>query len=210
MLAVGVVGTCAAPARQLVPGGERPLTPWWNRMSIFERTLWSLSRKAKVKAEARMEKLEFRFNDGGRAAAGFKGKTGDCVARSIAIATGVPYAEVYDALNELAKSERIGKRKKKISSARTGVYRQTSRKYIQSLGWKWVPTMTIGSGCGVHLRADELPRRRLIVKVSKHLTAVVDGVIHDTHDCSRDGERCVYGYWINPDEVTSELFPLAA
>lgn len=64
-----------------------------------------------------MEKLEIKFNDGGRAAAGFKGTARDCVARSIAIATGLPYCEVYDALNELAKSERIGKRKK-ISSAR--------------------------------------------------------------------------------------------
>jgi len=45
------------------------------------------------------------------------------------------------------------------------------------------------------LRADELPSGRLVVSVSKHLTAVVDGVIHDTHDCSRVEARCVYGYW---------------
>jgi len=25
---------------------------------------------------------------------------------------------------------------------------------------------------------------------------VIDGVLHDTHDCSRDGTRCVYGYWL--------------
>jgi hypothetical protein len=25
--------------------------------------------------------------------------------------------------------------------------------------------------------------------------AVVDGVIHDTSDCSREGTRFVYGYW---------------
>ena len=43
------------------------------------------------------------YDDGGRAAAGFKGTTGDCVTRAIAIATGKPYREVYDALNELAK-----------------------------------------------------------------------------------------------------------
>ena len=33
------------------------------------------------------------------------------------------------------------------------------------------------------------------MSVSKHITAVVDGVIHDTFDPSRDGTRCVYGYW---------------
>lgn len=55
--------------------------------------------------------------------------------------------------------------------------------------------MGIGTGCTVHLRDGELPRGRLIVAVSKHIVAVVDGVIHDTHDPSRDETRCVYGYW---------------
>jgi hypothetical protein len=58
--------------------------------------------------------------------------------------------------------------------------------------------MRIGSGCKVHLRADELPGGRLIVHVSKHIVAVLNGVIHDTHDCSRGGNRCVYGYWSAP------------
>jgi hypothetical protein len=48
----------------------------------------------------------------------------------------------------------------------------------------------------VHLRADELPSGTLIVKVSKHLSAVIDGVIQDTHNPSRGGTRCVYGYYI--------------
>jgi len=36
--------------------------------------------------------MEHQYNDGGRKAAGFKGDTGDCVARSIAIASGLHYA----------------------------------------------------------------------------------------------------------------------
>jgi hypothetical protein len=67
---------------------------------------------------------------------------------------------------------------------------------MESIGWRWVPTMQIGSGCKVHLRASELPRGRLVVKVTKHCVAVIDGVIHDTHDCARDGTRCVYGYYV--------------
>jgi hypothetical protein len=58
-----------------------------------------------------------------------------------------------------------------------------------------VPTMQIGSGCRVHLRADELPAGRIICQVSRHLCAVIDGVVYDTHDPTRDGTRCVYGYW---------------
>jgi len=33
--------------------------------------------------------IKFVKHDGGRAAAGFKGKSGDCVTRAIAIATGL-------------------------------------------------------------------------------------------------------------------------
>jgi hypothetical protein len=38
----------------------------------------------------------------------------------------------------------------------------------------------------------------LLVKVSGHLTAVVDGVLYDTYDCSRCGMRRVYGYFSKP------------
>ncbi len=58
--------------------------------------------------------------------------------------------------------------------------------------------MAIGSGCTVHLRIGELPAGRLVVSLSKHMTAVIDGVIHDTYDPSRGGTRCVYGYWREP------------
>lgn len=137
----------------------------------------------------------FIFNDGGRAEAGYKGKAGDCVTRAISIATGKSYQEVYDAINQAGLNERKGKRKRGTSNARTGVYKPTVRKYMLSIGWKWTPTMLIGQGCKVHLKSEELPKGRLVVSVSKHLVAVIDGIINDTHDCSRKGTRCVYGYY---------------
>jgi hypothetical protein len=180
-----------------------------------------------------VQAIPFVFNDGGRAASGFKGEAGDCVTRAISIATGIPYQEVYDALNALGKSEhpklrhtresyrardsfvpspaarrdrRLYRREyrayvrphmahDRITSARSGAFTESYKPYLLKLGWVWTPTMKVGSGCKVHLRADELPRGRLIVKVSRHLVAVIDGVIHDTHDCSRNGTRCVYGYY---------------
>lgn len=138
------------------------------------------------------------MNDGGRAAAGYRGHAGDCAVRSAAIATGRPYAEIYAAINALAKSERTGKRKRRVSNAREGVYPQTLHKLLVSMGCTWVPTMAIGQGCTVHLRADELPAGRMVVRVSKHYTAMIDGVVHDTHDPRRSGTRCVYGYWLVP------------
>lgn len=139
--------------------------------------------------------MRFVQNDGGRAAAGYKGSTGDCVCRAIAIATGLTYQQVYDRLNIMGLGERRTKRKRGLSSARTGVYKTTWKKLLTELGWVWTPTMLIGQGCKVHLRAEELPSGRLIVSVSRHLCAVIDGVIHDTHDPSRRGARCVYGYF---------------
>jgi len=55
--------------------------------------------------------------------------------------------------------------------------------------------MGIGTGCKVHLREEELPKGKIIASVSKHLTTVIDGIIHDTHDPQRNGTRCVYGYY---------------
>jgi hypothetical protein len=137
--------------------------------------------------------MDFVYNDGGRAAAGYKGRAGDCVVRAIAIAAQKPYREVYDAINALAVGERA--RRGRGSSARSGVGRTTYELYLREIGWEWVATMQVGSGCRVHLRTEELPKGRLVVRLSRHLTAVIDGVIHDIYNPDRRGTRCVYGYF---------------
>lgn len=164
--------------------------------------------------------MPFVRSDGGRAAAGYKGNAGDCVTRSICIITGLPYQQVYDQLSHGQVTQRKTKRTRSRSAA-TGIStrRKWFDKYIEGLGFTWVPTMKVGQGCKVHLVVGELPMGKLLVNVSKHLTAVIDGVIYDTYDPQRrtfwyegkDGkhgvatrisERCVYGYWIyNPKEI---------
>lgn len=141
------------------------------------------------------------YDDGGRARAGYTGRARDCVVRAIAIATGLPYKQVYmDLFEETKANERLMKRLAsegiKNVSPRYGVYKEVYRHYLEDhLGWKWYPTMHIGQGCTVHLRTEELPLGRIIVRLSRHLAAVIDGIIYDTHDPSRNGTRCVYGYW---------------
>lgn len=176
-------------------------------------------------------RIEFCINDGGRAAAGFKGNTSDCVTRAIAIAANLPYSDVYRVLAKGNAGQRATKGKaKRPESAGHGITvgRKWFKDYMVSLGARWTPTMTIGSGCKVHLNALELPRGRLVCAVSKHYTAVIDGVINDTFDPSQRGttiysanypvekvpkkakrnsdglhsynpERCVYGFWTFPD-----------
>lgn len=157
--------------------------------------------------------MQWERNDGGREAAGFRGTAGDCVVRAVAIATGQPYQIVYDALSDGCRAQRVTKRTRGKASARNGVNvkRKWFRDYMIALGWRWTPTMLIGSGCKVHLVDGELPMGRLIVSVSKHYTCVIDGVIQDEFDpqrrtfwytgnkLDRISERCVYGYWSVPD-----------
>lgn len=151
-------------------------------------------------------KMPFCFNDGGRAKSGRKGTAGDCVARALAIAAQRPYSEIYDRLADGAASERRTSKRSHISgrrSARNGIHtsRQWFKNYMTELGFYWTPTMGIGTGCRVHLASGELPHGRLVVAVSRHLTTVINGVIHDTYDPQREqepdgsGGRCVYGYW---------------
>lgn len=161
-----------------------------------------------------MGEMKFIYNDGGRAEAGFKGSAGDCVVRAIAIATGKPYLEIYNTLF-LATRKQRGVRGN--GSPRNGVSRKAYEPYLLSLGFQWTPTMKIGQGCKVHLVAEELPKGVLIVRVSKHLTTVIDHVIHDTYNPQRGAtywygegdhaaglpatvspDRCVYGYYSLP------------
>lgn len=144
--------------------------------------------------------MELIKSDGGRSKY-FKGETDDCVCRAICNATGKDYMEIYNLINEVAKDEKIGKRKHKKSSARDGVYRSTIRKVMEQLGWEWKPLAMIGVEEKVHLNENELPTKGIyILKVSKHLTCIKDGKLYDNYDCTRSGERLVYGYWYNPKE----------
>ncbi len=147
--------------------------------------------------------IGYQYNDGGRAAAGYKGTTGDCVCprdchRDRASLPGDlrPHQRLRQARAQGEAEARAEQR------AYRGPQGHHSPRDRGELGWVFVPTMGIGTGCRVHLRADELPRGRLIVNFSRHMSAVIDGVVHDIHDPCRDGTRCVYGYWFKVDDTT--------
>lgn len=168
-----------------------------------KQVIWSET--GKKNGEAFSHAQQMVVSDGGRSKYFDATNVGDCVTRAIVHATGLDYKEVYDGLHALMKEANfkgIPKTAKKLlklsDSPRNGVSKYIYKEYLESLGWKWIPTMSIGSGCKVHLRGDELPKGKLIVRVSKHLVAMIDGVIFDTGDCSRKGERCVYGYFMKP------------
>ena len=147
---------------------------------------------------------DFFLDDGGREAAGYKGHARDCACRALAIAARMPYGEAYDLINRYGAKERSSPQRGGVkSSARAGVWSPTMRRLMSDLGWTWVPLMKVGQGCTVHVRREELPHGRLILRLSRHYAAFIDGVLHDTHDSSRGGSRCVYGFW-RAEEYTPE------
>lgn len=154
--------------------------------------------------------LKYKYSDGGRAEAGYKGQVGDCATRACAIATGIPYKEVYLTLQRLQKAyiketqEMVANSKsarvhmqyrhviKEGQSVRNGVYVEVLHRFFKSIGWTWVAKMSIGSGCTLHL--GDIPESGTYVcRLSKHYVAVIDGVVLDTFQ--DDWDRCVYGYW---------------
>src|SRR5262249_7247701 len=159
-------------------------------------------------------------DDGGRSKSGVPGadkEVGDCVARAIAIATQRPYLEVHNALvvgqvhHARTDNSPYGKwvrRKGRLShfDADHGCADKVYGPYLESLGWKFTSTKELPRGKGVHLRADELPPGRLIVHISRHLVAVIDGIIRDRGDGGGAGRVRVQGYWTVPS-VSSDWRP---
>ena len=79
--------------------------------------------------------MAYKFNDGGRKDAGYKGVSRDCGVRAMAIAMGLDYTAVY---KELAQANKDYGRSK---SARNGLAKDLYSSVLKKHGWVWV------SGC---------------------------------------------------------------
>ena len=121
--------------------------------------------------------------DGGRAAAGFKGRTGDCGVRAMAVALGLDYKACYQELAQ-AHKERTGKK-----TARNGIYKETFSEVLSRHGWVWHPAPKFD---GRKARASDMPKGKVIVRMSKHFAAVIDGTVHDSWNSTH---KMVYGFW---------------
>jgi transcriptional regulator with XRE-family HTH domain len=162
--------------------------------------------------------LLFEHNDGGRAAAGFKGTCGDCVVRAIAIATEQPYREVYNALRDRMRKRVMEGEDRTFTarpgfgarnpSPRDGVSHAAFTPYLKSLGWEWVHLPRHDHRVAVYPKEP-----RMIVEIHHHMFAMIDGVVHDLGDSRRSRKAItsrtdpalrakeifrpcpVYGYW---------------
>lgn len=109
--------------------------------------------------------------------------------RAVAIVDQRSYTEVFDEVEQFRRR----------CDLQLGALKNWLPRYMLHLGWEWTPTTFLAEGCTTHLRASELPRGRIVVRISMGVAAVVDRVLHDVSDESRGGRRCVYGWWARPD-----------
>lgn len=127
--------------------------------------------------------MTYVFNDGGRKAAGFKGVAGDCGARAMAIALKLDYKAVYKELAQANADHGCAK------SARNGINKDVYAEVLKRYGWVWHKAPQFA---GRKARCADMPVGVVIAKQAHHFVAVIDGVAHDSWDCT---ERMVYGYW---------------
>jgi len=124
--------------------------------------------------------LLFVWDDGGRAEAGYRGKTGDCAVRAVSIATGVPYKKLYQEFKKDNPNNVKG-----ISWYGHGTPYPFVHTFLARRGFRWHE--------GGRLDAS-LPKGTVIANLGRHVCAVIDGVIHDTF-CPPAGSKLI-GYWI--------------
>ena len=147
--------------------------------------------------------LKYQYDDGGRSKY-FKGETGDCVVRAIAIATGEDYKLIYDQLTQAnklymeTKNTKLSKRMKNTKSRKSGTprggnFKQIYKLFLEAKGWKWVSLMKFGSS--ERTKLDQLTKLgTIIVSVPKHLLCMKDGVVLDIWD-SR------YSFWLEVKSI---------
>ena len=132
--------------------------------------------------------MRYQKNDGGRSIY-FNGQNADdCVIRSISIALSQDYLETFNDLFDLARSMGYLPNSQKVFE-----------KYLKTKGWVKNKTLYKPDSRRRYeinewrlLSGDRALPHRCLIKTSGHLTAVVDGVLRDSWDCS---EWCAGVYY---------------
>lgn len=131
--------------------------------------------------------MNYVYHDGGRAEAGFKTKT-DCGIRAMAIACEISYKEARERLKRASKAGKLGS-----GAISKGIYKEDLEAALKEFGfvWKSAPKFK-----GRKARYYDLPKGKVIARMSRHYAAVIDGILYDTFDSS---DKMVYGYWIKEE-----------
>ena len=121
--------------------------------------------------------IEYQYTDGGRSEVfSGKGNAGDCVTRALSIISGRPYKECYDRLAEANKKYNGGRK-----SARNGVDKRAYAKVYKEFGLKKISLFNMKPRPTFTEAYNQFGD--CIVSTTKHVAAIVDGVLLDNHNC---------------------------
>lgn len=126
--------------------------------------------------------VSFQYSDAGRSMSRRPRSKNDCTVRALAVVCEVSFDDAYDALAQKGREPHRGFRIPK--RLYIGVWKLTWQAFQAVKG---EPRVTPWRFVQSH------PQGRYILRVSKHVCAVVDGVIIDDH--AFDPGRRVYGAW---------------
>ena len=153
-----------------------------------------------------MSLLPYKRDDGGRAAAGFKGGTGDCLVRAMAIASGQPYREVYAhvaATYKVHGYKRTGNAYYMGRKSKRGQLtpKKAQDRALMDMGFTKVPLLP-----GPRPTYTEVARVHgtAVVGTTKHIGVIRDGVYRDTFDdrtyewFGDTNERKAVSIWLPP------------
>ncbi len=132
-----------------------------------------------------MLKYPFSSTDSGRTNSKRPRQKNDCTVRALANTTDIDYDDAYDLVKSRGrKSHRGGEFPK-------------ARSDDAALGWTFTwgsfPAVKGQSRMNPATFCEQFKTGRYIVRVAKHVFAIVDGVAYDTSPERPD--RCIYGAW---------------
>lgn len=125
---------------------------------------------------------QFRWNDAGRSTSKRPKQKNDCTVRAIALTCKVSYDEAYDAVATMGRK----------SGQRWDIPKKPFELFGNYLIWH--PLQAVKGEPRMRCCDMDQISNRMILRISKHVFAVVDGVVLDT-SCDYMFENCVYGYW---------------
>ena len=121
-----------------------------------------------------------------------KDSFGDCVIRALTKVEDKTWVEVYDELVPIAREFQCMPNSK---PAYTEYMKRKGYTYVGVSNKKGTTRPTVSSFALAHKEG------RYVAVVANHLVAIVDGRFHDTWD---SGKKCLYGYWIAPNETSHD------
>ncbi len=125
--------------------------------------------------------VKFRKSDAGRGQSKRAKQQNDCTVRAYAVAFDIPYDQVYDSFAELGR--KCGR----------GFDFKAFAKTHARLRWHSFPAERGKTRMNPAKFGTAYPTGRWIARTAKHVMAIIDGVVVDTHSPRPD--RCIYGAW---------------